>query len=198
MARPDTQTGTIMKLTKKENVFALFLSKPNAEKTSYGKLIIITYTNRHGVFCAAAFKHSHRPEFNYAYKNEQARNEHLAQRIKQEQEAEERDIVYLQKKQVEIEKFIPGAILVSSWGYEQTNIDFFLILERENDFVVIQEVGSHKEQTGFMSGVCTPNVDVKIGEPFRKKISKYATINIKSFIHTQLWSGNAMGYSSYA
>jgi len=95
--------------------------------------------------------------------------------------------------------FVPGAILYSSWGYDQTNIDFYEILERNNDFVIIQEIGQVRDHDSMGdSGTCMPNKEIKIGEPFRKKITKNASINLESYKGCWLWDGKPKSWSSYA
>jgi hypothetical protein len=47
----------------------------------------------------------------------------------------------------------PGAIVYSSWGYEQTNVDFYQVLRRSGRVVVLRRIaGEMKESTGAMSG----------------------------------------------
>ena len=36
--------------------------------------------------------------------------------------------------------FTPGAILVDSWGWDQTNIDFYRITKRSGDFVTVEKL----------------------------------------------------------
>lgn len=103
-------------------------------------------------------------------------------------------------KEQEKQYFKPGAILYSSWGYEQTNIDFYIILERKNDFVKIQQIAKNKTYDRNFNdrGNCTADPSNLIGEPFKKKISKYASINLTSYSGALLWDGQPLGWSSYA
>ena len=50
----------------------------------------------------------------------------------------------------------PGAILYSSWGYDQTNVDFYMVTRTTKASAWIVPMGSHETQEGFMSGKATP------------------------------------------
>ena len=91
-----------------------------------------------------------------------------------------------------------GDILSSSWGYEQTNVDYYLVLCRKNSTVTLQAIGQERTYDCGMSGKCTPDVNVKIGDIFRKRISKYSSIRIDECRRARLWSGKPMYWSSWA
>ena len=101
-----------------------------------------------------------------------------------------------------------GDILYSSWGYDQTNIEFFKVVKVSEFSVWIQEVGSKiVEVTGWAHEKVVPsdssdyqvrNWDVP-GEYItktypiqRKKIQTYGGgyyVTLNSFSHAQLWDG---------
>ena len=74
-----------------------------------------------------------------------------------------------------------GDLLKSSWGYEQTNIDFYevtkLIGKRS---VELRAIASESVETGFMCGQCVPIPGRFIGEPFRKQ-ARNGTVRLTSF-----------------
>lgn len=90
-----------------------------------------------------------------------------------------------------------GSILYESWGYEQTNIDFLLVLSRSKDTVEVVRVGQFKTYDQQDSGSCTPNIKKHIGEPFKKRLSKYGSIKINSFSDATLYDGKPLYWSSY-
>jgi len=49
-----------------------------------------------------------------------------------------------------------GAILFSSWGYDQTNVDYYMVTRTTKASAWIVPMSSHEEQTGFMSGQASP------------------------------------------
>ena len=86
--------------------------------------------------------------------------------------------------------FIVGQILTSSWGYEQTNVDFYKIIERSGDTVTIQKVKSIiTEESSYYSGKVIPFAEQTVGEPFRKRINKYGSITLTSYSNAYLWDG---------
>lgn len=50
----------------------------------------------------------------------------------------------------------PGVVLHYSWGYDQTNADFFEVLEVGRATVKVREIKSETRETGFMSGKTKP------------------------------------------
>ena len=50
----------------------------------------------------------------------------------------------------------PGAILYSSWGYDQTNVDYYMVTRVTKASAWIVPMTAHEEQTGFMSGQASP------------------------------------------
>jgi len=61
--------------------------------------------------------------------------------------------------------FKVGDIVVNTWGYDQTNVDAYRVVNTTKNFVSLQEIGGTTVDTGFMSGNFTPNVtDMGSGE----------------------------------
>ena len=55
------------------------------------------------------------------------------------------------------EPYTVGSILYCSWGYDQTNVDFYLVVARKGDWLTLQPMNKKKTYTGHMSGTCTPD-----------------------------------------
>jgi hypothetical protein len=49
-----------------------------------------------------------------------------------------------------------GDIYRTSWGYEQTNVEYFEIIEIKGKHAILREIAVASESTGFMSGRCAP------------------------------------------
>jgi hypothetical protein len=58
----------------------------------------------------------------------------------------------------------PGAILESSWGYDQTNIDYFKIVKRAGDWLSLIPLNSITTESGDMRGRCRPGEPMQPGE----------------------------------
>jgi hypothetical protein len=68
-----------------------------------------------------------------------------------------------------------GSILHYSWGYDQTNTDFFEVVEKHGLAVVIREIASRivPGSEGFMCESRCPAPGDFIGKPMRKRIGPY-------------------------
>ena len=63
-----------------------------------------------------------------------------------------------------------GDVLRASWGYEQTNIDYFLVQALKGKTqVIVTEIGSDIIQTGDMQGQCIPDPKTLKGESMLRK-----------------------------
>lgn len=91
-----------------------------------------------------------------------------------------------------------GTIFDSSWGYDQTNIDFYEVVKYTVgktgiEWVTVQKIGQHLQGTehGGHERV-TPDRRRKIGEPFRRKLQRFrsgAGFSPESYTWASLWSG---------
>ena len=65
-----------------------------------------------------------------------------------------------------------GDIYVASWGWEQTNIDAYQVVEKKGASVVIREIAvrSIEGSEQFMSDRVVPVKNAFIGEPIKKRI----------------------------
>lgn len=188
------------KQNKKEICIEMYLNS-NGSREDYKGLTIVRYISKYNQKNAVAiWKHrGYKPIYNYGFNDV----EEMEKWIENEKIVADRDEISLQndmKKYEERKALIQkGSILFSSWGYEQTNIDFFKVLERKGDFVIIQEIGSRIEKYDhFMSGTKVADESVTIGEPMRKKLTKYGSVNLASYKWTSLWDGKPMRFSTYA
>lgn len=93
-----------------------------------------------------------------------------------------------------------GDIFYASWGYDQTNIDFYQVTALAGKSMVeLRELAQEKEETGFMSGTCQPVKDSFTGEPIRRKCSgENNSIRVSSCQYASPWDGNPKHWSSYA
>jgi hypothetical protein len=187
--------------TKRDRAIQYFIDNFIVSRTDFLNHIIFEYNNNNGFPCVAIFgERGFRPECNYRFKNE---GEACAFTIEQKasiQRRHDQEQERLNKYAKEKEGFKAGEILVSSWGHEQTNIDFYLILERKNDFVLLQEIGQSKSlDTRYGDrGETTADKTTIIGEPFKKKISKFASVQLASYKYCGLWDGKPEYWSGYA
>lgn len=100
--------------------------------------------------------------------------------------------------------YVPGAYVDSSWGYEQTNRDFYLIDKVSGQFVVLRKVPNKivEHDAGGMRGKAVPDVDAgPVGEPFRRKVHIHdnGAVGGLSIEHgwAYLWDGKPKHFSYY-
>jgi hypothetical protein len=98
-----------------------------------------------------------------------------------------------------------GDVLYSSWGYDQTNIDFYEVKEVKpsGKMVVIQKMAdSSTPEKGFMTAEKMPVFGKNEGDPMLKKVGVNwdgkPSIKIESYAYAQLWDGKPKSYSWYA
>lgn len=172
------------------------MAKPNAKREIFLGLEIITYD----LNCVAIFvKNKIVSESHFRFKTQELREAFIAKRKESSMEELKRRETYLKTCEKAKDAFVKDAIIVSSWGYDQTNVDFFQIIERKGLTVILQTIGSKAthDRNGD-SGTCTPDISNKIGEPFKKRITKSAHIKFSSFQSGHVWDGTPMCWSSYA
>jgi hypothetical protein len=67
--------------------------------------------------------------------------------------------------------FAPKDIIYTSWGYDQTNVDAYIVTKVTKNFVYLQQIGGKTVETGFMCGHFTPDPSSPFGEITRHKAS---------------------------
>ena len=67
-----------------------------------------------------------------------------------------------------------GDILMSSWGYDQTNVDYYQVTAVVGkQMVEFRPIAAQTEQAGYMSGYCVPSPGDFKGPAKRAKVSEY-------------------------
>lgn len=91
-----------------------------------------------------------------------------------------------------------GAIFYASWGYDQTNIDFFQVVKVVGPWTIeVREIRSIVEHTGDMTGTCVPDIDAFKGDVTRKRLNASGRFN-DGIRYSSLWDGMPKHWSSYA
>jgi hypothetical protein len=98
-------------------------------------------------------------------------------------------------------------ILVCSWGYDQTNVDFYKVLKLSpsGKSVTIVRINSEVKEDGFMCGKSVPAVPHTVsayrGEHMTKRIKFYDNsycVNISNYSTAFPWDGTPERCSWYA
>lgn len=84
-----------------------------------------------------------------------------------------------------------GTILYTMWGYDQTNVDYYVITKIKGVDYTLQKVSKWSEFTSCDAQVkVSPNVCNLIGDPFVRRLNNYGDFNIYSFASTSIWDGS--------
>lgn len=120
---------------------------------SAGNFVLLCYKGR-----------SKKSHFRYGYNSADQRDNALKNYLKQFQADRIR-------KQPNKRLLSVGDVLMGTWGYEQTNVNYYKVLRLSGkQSVELVEIGAIKTFDGDMSGHCVPNLDNHIKEPFIKKV----------------------------
>lgn len=65
-----------------------------------------------------------------------------------------------------------GDVFRCSWGYDQTNIDYYEVIAVTGKTATICRIGCLSEETGFLQGNSVPQLGAFIGKPKKKLIQK--------------------------
>lgn len=127
----------------------------------------------------------------------------MEKRAERRKEAEERA-----KEQAATVKV--GDVMVASWGYEQTNIDYFEVVAKESTLLTIRKIAQTYEYDGWASGVTEPVpgaferytlwADESNEAGKRCKIDKYGYVKVTKdgVVSAKKWDGKPRRFSEYA
>ena len=99
-----------------------------------------------------------------------------------------------QKKKEKLEFFDSiqvGDIFVDSWGYDQTNVDFYKVTKKLKASIKIVKIGSEVTERFISSMMVVPRPSINTSEEITK-IPQDGYVKTSSFSHAVPWSGNPM------
>lgn len=121
---------------------------------------------------------ANKPDQYIGYRSAQARAEAIKLFIDGRRQRAELMTTQRQKR-TEPHSLKVGDILKNSWGYDQTNIDYYEVTRVISPHTVeIREIGQDRKETGFMQGRCVPQSGAFIGEPMIKRASADNSVKI--------------------
>lgn len=90
----------------------------------------------------------------------------------------------------------PGDIFVCSWGYEQSNISFYQIIDVKGNNVVLIELAQNKQYHHYDTGLTTPVKDTFIGDLIELTIDDNGLM-LNFYRPLSPWEGKPRCWSSY-
>jgi hypothetical protein len=162
----------------------------------------IFYNEENGKYNAIGYsgkKSKH--DFHYSFKTEEQFNKYIENYLKGLTAREELKAARKKETLAFVHLLQVGDILVSSWGWEQTNVDFYQVIEVKGKMVKIQEIAQSMPngEEGFMTGYVIPLKDkfLEKEEPMLKKVLKGNMVKIASYAWASLWDGQRCRTSWY-
>lgn len=140
-----------------------------------------------------------RPEWNYWFRSAAQRDAHIEQfKTRLQTLATHRES--RRASQRTRHTLVPGDVLYTSWGYEQTNVEFYQVVAVRGSVVDVQELAQDRTESGIgMQGTAVPKPGVFLGDVLKgKRPNGSNQIRIDSCSTALPWSGKAIGWSSYA
>jgi len=149
---------------------------------------------------------SKRPAFNYRFRDPERAQAYVDEFLKSEIEREQSTATRKAEKAAMRKAFKTslkvGDILSGSWGYDQTNVEFFEVVEVKpsGKSVVIREIGGQgvPGSEGFMSQSVMPVPGKYTGKPLFKIVQPGDRITLNSYCSLYKWDGKAQYSSWYA
>lgn len=157
------------------------------------------WTNYRGEPCGMVFfgKQS-KPIWHFRFRSPAEREKRIAETFTGRQASINAKTDRRAKTQAETHTLQVGHVLKSSWGYDQTNVDFYQVTAIISPKMVeIRKIGATAtEALSSMSGKVVPMIDNFVGEPMRKRAGR-GGIRIASYAHAYVWDGTPAYESSY-
>lgn len=194
-----------MRITREEYIG--FLPSNRRKVTAKGCDAVFYLYETQGAPAACCFLgKAQKPTWRFRFGSDAARAKHIASAIEGRTAAEARTKARRAERNAPhgLEK---GVILNTSWGYDQTNVEFYEVVDVPSPcYVVLQEIGqqtANDAPDGYssMSDHRMPDPENKIGAPFRRKVDmcgKDPSITISSCQRATLWNGKPAYVSWYA
>ncbi|OIN57144.1 hypothetical protein [Arsenicibacter rosenii] len=167
-------------------------------KDEFSTAVIYRY-ERNGNLIGMAFRgKSQKPAWHYRFKSAEAQQQYEQNFLQSVREAEEQKRKMSEQKNA-LHTLKEGDILYSSWGWEQTNIDFFQIIAVKSKTLTLQEIGATSvETTGWASDRVIADPTIKIGVEFKKRADGFNQVTLDRCRTATRYDGKPLHRSWYA
>jgi hypothetical protein len=177
----------------------LFLGATEKKFEAVNAVAYITPTYNGRIRVTAFSGKSKKPDFDYIYDNQQEADQRISRWV-----GELATYIAYKKEAIADRKAYThtlkvGDILESTWGYDQTNVDFYEVVEvKSKKSVIIREITSStiEPTKGFSDyNHCTPCPGQYCGEPMLKRVASGDAIRICKVTSASPWDGKPAYYS---
>ncbi len=139
-----------------------------------------------------------KPLWNYRFRNDAARDHQIAKTIegrlavlkmKTDRQKERREFKH---------EFNVGDVLYASWGYDQTNIDFYEVTKILSEtMIVIRKISKDVVHEHAQSEDVMPAKGHFIGPELRKKVSPNHSVKLTSYSSAYRWDGKPKSQTAF-
>lgn len=138
-----------------------------------------------------------KPAFNFTFKTNAAAERQVAAFFASRRDDEQRAAARRAEKTAPHTLQI-GHVLVASWGYDQTNVDFYQVTRIVGARTVeLRAIASNvTETTSADSGRCIPSIDAFRGEPLVRRAGSDGRVKIDDVRRARIWEGRPVHWSS--
>jgi len=167
-------------LTKEQRIASRYIPKGAIKVTPKLVDAVIYLSERNGKPYAVGYVGSAgKPAFHYSFKTPERRADY----IKGWLESMATSSQYSETRKTERKAFQHslkvGDVLRTSWGYDQTNIEYFEVTAMIGATMVeVCEIAQEREDTAYMQGKCVPVPGNYIGKPLRKRVLRGNSLDI--------------------
>lgn len=157
----------------------------------------VVLSERSGVLVAMGFRaKSIKPNFHFRYESAEQRQARCESWIASESQNEAEKAARRKERSAPTTLKV-GDVLVASWGYEQTNVDFYEVVAVRGSVVEIREIDQERQATGDMTGTCMPKRGEYVGGVIRKRPNAANAIKV-SCATAVPWDGCRKSWTAYA
>lgn len=141
-----------------------------------------------------------KPAFHFRFASEHAREPYAAAWVQKQFAIVARRAEEKAERAAVTHGLAVGDVVYTSWGYDQTNVDFYEVVDvRTAKTVHIRPLGKTTTETGFMCGITQPRVGKFDGDKvFRCRATGERVLCLMAGRSARWWDGRPVACSWYA
>lgn len=125
--------------------------------------VVYQYEKNETLFAIGYAGKSNKRRFHYRFRSSEQRELFTADFLKREKERQD-NLAQIKANRAAARKsfqhgYEVGDVLYSSWGYDQTNVDFYQVIATTSKTVTFREIRATYEGTGYLAGRVKPRVN---------------------------------------
>lgn len=124
-----------------------------------------------------------KPAWNYRFRSQERLAEYITDWGARLRECAKRKAEAKAKRAAFKHSLKVGDVLKSSWGYDQTNIDYYEITKVIGKYVEAREIGCESVETGWLQGKSIPVPGKFVGPAKRYLVQEGNRIKVRSFAY---------------